>query len=167
MTTPEFCGQDACLIDGNGRIKLTPRFLTDFRQRGPEVVLHCLAEGALGVYPVGVWQQMRQAEPRPAARAGSSLVFRRQLRRFGAFSQPDSISNQGRITIPLQFRDETMLLPGTEVVLVGCEIGVEIWNTQRWKAEAEIVRQHELQRGEIEMHADLNFSPSSHLEHKP
>jgi DNA-binding transcriptional regulator/RsmH inhibitor MraZ len=153
---PEFCGQETCLLDANGRVKLSPRFLNDFRQYGNEVVLHCLPEGALGVYPRHIWQQMRQNEPRPATRAATSLVFRRQLRRFGAYSQAESISNQGRITVPNEFRELVQLIPGEPATLVGCEIGIEIWNGARWKEESRRLLEHEAQRGDMEMDADLD-----------
>ncbi len=151
----QFCGQDTCLVDANGRIKLTPRFLQDFRHSGHDVMLHCLVEGALGIYPPQIWQQMRQAEPRPAARAATSSVFRRQMRRFGAFSQVSQITNQGRITIPVQFRQQLALEPGNDAVLVGCEIGVEVWNAERWAHEADVLLEHEMKKSDLEMDADL------------
>lgn len=154
----QFCGQDTCLVDANGRIKFSSHFLEDFAHCGGDVILHCLVEGALGIYPPRVWQQMRQAEPRPAARAASSAVFRRQLRRFGAFSQASRITNQGRITVPVQFRERLALEPGTDVVVVGCEIGVEVWNAQRWAKESEVLMQHELKKADLEMDADLEVS---------
>ena len=156
----QFSGQDTCRIDANGRIKLAPRFLDDFRSTGDEVVLHCLVEGALGVYPTTTWKQMRQAEPRPAARAAGSTVFRRQLRRFGAFSQMETITNQGRITVPPHFRDVLDLQPRTEVILVGCEIGLEIWNAQAWQKESQIILQHEQKKAIAEMEADLASQPA-------
>lgn len=151
----QFCGQDKCLVDANGRIKLSPHFLVDFRLTGPDLMLHCLTEGGLAIYPASTWHQMRQAEPRPAARAAASVVFRRQLRRFGSFSQPETLSNQGRITVPPRFREVLALTPGTDSVLVGCEIGVELWNAERWMAESALVWQHETRKGDAEMDADL------------
>ncbi len=146
-----FCGQDRCLVDSNGRIKLSARFLSDFLGSGPEVVVHCLPEGALGVYPVSVWMQMRRTNPRPAETAGQSVVFRRELRRMGALTRQEAISNQGRITIPPEFRKLTNLEGGTECLLVGCEIGMEIWNTTQWEAEFQRIQASETQRAEAEM----------------
>ncbi|MCF7854315.1 MAG: hypothetical protein K9N51_05920 [Candidatus Pacebacteria bacterium] len=155
----QFAGQDKCRIDANGRIKLTPRFLDDFRNAADDVILHCLVEGALGVYPASVWKQMRQAEPRPAARAATSTLFRRQLRRFGAFTQVETITNQGRITVPTHFRDTLNLQPRTEVIMVGCEIGIEIWNAEAWRKEAQIILEHQQKKAIAEMEADLTKNP--------
>lgn len=153
-----FCGQDKCLIDANGRIKFSPRLLTDFIEHdGGEVVMHCLPEGALAVYPEGIYLQMRRSEPKPAERASSSMVFRRSLRHFGAMSRSDKISGQGRITIPAMYREYADIQPGTEVFVVGVEIGVEIWNTERWKDELSKVDSHIREKGQREMAADLLY----------
>ena len=64
-----FCGTDRCLMDANGRIKFSPRVLEDFARSGSEVVLHCLPEGAVAVYPEKVYESMRNAEPNAAERA--------------------------------------------------------------------------------------------------
>lgn len=151
----QFCGQDRCTVDANGRVKLCPRFLADFRRHGSDVVMHCLPEGALGVYPVSLWLQMRQAEPRPATRASQSIVFRRSLRRFGALTQVEQISNQGRVTVPASFRSLVGLPPGGEAVLVGTEIGVEIWSAEAWQREFQLLAEHEQLKAEAEMAADL------------
>ncbi len=151
----QFYGEETCLIDANGRLKLCPRFLELFRAVSDEIVMHCLPEGALGVYSPDVWQQMRQFEPRPAARAATSLLHRQQLRRFGALTQVDRLTNQGRLTIPAQFRDRLGLLPGSEVFTIGAEIGIEIWSADAWRKEADKVLDHELRRGEAELRADL------------
>ena len=160
----QFCGQDRCLVDANGRVKLGPRFMADFRRVGDQVMLHCLPEGALGIYPMPVWKQMRQEEPRPAARAAKSIVYRRQSRRFGAFAQPDRLTNQGRLTIPNPFRSLLELEPGTDVSVVGCEIGIEIWNHERWQREFKTLLEHELQKADAEMSADLTMAGMSEFE---
>jgi division/cell wall cluster transcriptional repressor MraZ len=154
--TVGFCGQERCLVDANGRIKLSPRFEQDFRRAGAvEVVLHCLPENALAVYPLATWEQLRAGEERTVAQAATSIVARRQLRRFGAMTQVEALTNQGRVTIPPGFRSLLQLEPGTEAMIVGCETGVEIWNAEHWRAELAMLRNHEAQRAEAEMRADV------------
>ena len=153
---PKFCGQERCLVDANGRVKLCPRFEREFRGEGTaEVVLHCLPEGGLGVYPPAVWEQIRSAEGSAIVKSATSVVARRQLRRFGAMTQVEELSNQARITIPPGFRDGLALCPGQEVVLVGCECGIEIWNLTRWQDEQKKLLEHELLRADAEMRADV------------
>jgi MraZ protein len=151
-----FCGQEICRIDQNGRVKMPPRLLDPFKKVGLDVVVHCLIEGALAIYPENTWMQMRGGEPRPAQKTADSVVFRRQSRLFGAFSQPQTVTGQGRITIPPLFREQLELLPGTEAIVVGAEIGIEIWNKQRWLAELEKIQEHELQRADLEMKRSLD-----------
>lgn len=138
-----FCGQERCLVDANGRIKLGPRFLSDLRRTGGDIVLYCLPEGALGVYPASTWLQMRQREARPAVKAATSAEFRRQLRRFGAMSQAETLSNQGRFTVPPHFRSMLSLEPGQDVIMVGCEIGVEVWSAECWTEELKRLREQQ------------------------
>ena len=153
-----FCGQDKCSIDANGRLKLSPRFLSDFEAEcSGEIVLHCLPEGAIAVYPEAAFMQMRRAEARPAERAANSLVFRRSLRRFGAMSQPQGISKQGRLTLPPAYRDYADLQSGSDTVVVGTEVGVEIWNAQRWAEELKIINGHLTEKGDMEMAEDLMY----------
>ena len=148
-----FRGQDACRVDSNGRVKLSPRLLDALGKERQEMVLYCLPEGA--VYPLATWKRMRQDEPRVNAKAMQSIVVRRRLRRFGALSQVETVSNQGRITVPPRFRRRVDLEPGTEAVLVGCETGFEVWNAEKWEKESELLFAHELEKAETEMRADV------------
>jgi len=160
--TTTFSGQEKCLVDKSGRVKLPTRFTEAFKASDHTVVAHCLSEGALALYPLSVWQQMRQAEPRPAPKAAESIVFRRQLRRFGALSQQQQITNQGRVTIPPAFREMTKLDPGTEAYLVGAEIGLEVWNAERWEQELKTLQEHEQEKAQAEMAADVMKERQDH-----
>ncbi len=152
----KFCGQERCIIDGNGRIKLGANILRDFQENSDQsVILHCLVEGALAVYPPSVWMQMRGDDQTKEIKAANSVVFRRSLRRFGAFSLSAMISNQGRITIPNSYREHADLVLNSEIMVVGCEIGLEIWNCDRWYNEMKLIHQHVLDKNKNEMDADL------------
>ena len=83
------------------------------------------------------------------------MVFRRSLRRFGAWSQSQRISAQGRITLPPEYREHAGLVPGGDVMVVGNEIGVEIWSRERWLEEQKMILEHERVKGEREMESDL------------
>ena len=150
-----FCGIDKCSVDANGRIKLSPRVIEDFSSRGGDVVLHCLPEGAIAVYPESVYLEMRKRENNPAERAGDSIVFRRTLRRFGAWSQSGKISAQGRITLPQMVKEHAGIENGTDAVVVGIEIGVELWSLERWEAEQRKIMEHSMKKDELEMMRDL------------
>ncbi len=157
----EFCGQEQCVLDGNGRIKLSTALLRNFkRYTDGEVVLHCLPEGAIAVYPPHIWKAMRGQESDREAQAANSVVYRRLIRRFGAMSQGAAISNQGRVTIPPSYREYADLVPNSPISVVGCEIGVEIWNPSRWGKESELIHQHVFSKGENEMSIDVSREDS-------
>ena len=150
-----FCGIDKCSVDANGRIKLSPRVIEDFSARGKDVVLHCLPEGTIAVYPEDVYLEMRKHENNPAERAADSIVFRRTLRRFGAWTQSETISAQGRITLPQMFREHAKLANGCDAVVVGIEIGVEICIRVRWVEDQRKIMEHAMKKDELEMMQDL------------
>ncbi len=151
-----FSGQEKCSLDANGRFKLSPHFISDFNERGEgNVVLHCLPEGAIAIYPEDIYLEMRKSESRPAEKAAASMMFRRKLRYFGAMSQSQKISQQGRITIPEMFRDFAGLTPSSELVMVGAEIGIEIWNAEKWREEICKIHKHSQELGDAEMADEL------------
>lgn len=150
-----FCGFDRCSVDANGRIKLSPRVLADFAKYAGAPVLHCLPEGAVGVYPESVFLEMRGNEGHTAKKAGESFVARRTMRRFGALSQSEEISPQGRLTLPTMFREYAGLSGKTDVVVVGVEIGIEIWSAERWQEEQKRIAAHMAEKDRLEMQADL------------
>lgn len=151
----EFCGLEKCLLDASGRIKFGSRILADFQKfDATEVVLHCLPEGALAIYPVQNWQVMKAEEEAKQA-AVQSVLRRRQMRMMGAMTRKEKLSNQGRVTLPQMFREMCSLLSGEDVVVVGCEMGVELWNVEKWNAELALMQGHALEKGQNEMSADL------------
>ncbi len=151
-----FCGQDRCKLDKSGRIKFSPRILSDFKDAcSGNIVLHCLPEGAVAVYPEDTYLQMRRQESRIAEQAANSALFRRNMRRFGAFSQSEIISSQGRVTIPVAYRDHAQLITNNEVVIIGVEIGVEIWHPQRWLEEINKIDDYNSLKSEQEIALDL------------
>lgn len=151
-----FCGQERIHIDANGRCKLPVRLVEDFLADGTgDVVFCCLPEGALAVYPEKIYLQMRSRATDDIRQAGLSMLKRRELRRFGAWSVPARITPQGRLTVPSEFRQPTLLEPGSEAIIVGVEIGAELWNLQRWQEELNVINDHEMNRGDLELARDL------------
>jgi len=140
----EFSGQYNITFDKSGRFKLPPRILADYLAKGnSEVIIYCLPEGCLGIYPLDVWQDMRADE---RVLDCGSMLKRREMRRFGALSMSVLISKQGRLTIPTNFRD-ICNLTDMQQLLVGSEVGMEIWNPVQWEQELAIVNQYSVDKG--------------------
>jgi MraZ protein len=151
----EFSGQDRCQIDANGRIRLTPRFAAEFERLGAGVMLHLHPEGALGVYPQAVWETMAQQDDQAVRQSLTDVRLRRTSRTVWPWTEPERVSNQGRITIPHAFRAILGLEPGAEAAVVGCGYRLEIWNSKRWEDEMRLVLEHERRRTEVQMAAEL------------
>jgi DNA-binding transcriptional regulator/RsmH inhibitor MraZ len=81
-----------------------------------------LDEGALALYGVATFKEMRYRELQQQDRIANSLLMRRNLRRFGAMSCSETISRQGRITLPESYRKRCALENSSSVVVVGIEI---------------------------------------------
>ena len=75
---------------------------------------------------------------------------------LNAMSAPVSISPQGRITLPGDFRKRAGIDQTPDVVVVGVEVGVEIWSLQRWNEEQARIDEHMELRDELEMKKDLD-----------
>ena len=152
-----FCGLDYCMMDGNGRIRLNTRFIDAFlAQDGGAFAMHCLPEGALALYPESTFQSIFRPATADLSAVGESFLARRMLRRIGGRTREDVLTRQGRVTIPPAFRDFAALVPGSEICVVGVEIGVELWNIERYEAEQKQIIEHELEKGRLEMASDLS-----------
>ena len=132
----EFCGEERCRIDANGRIRLTQRWVDDFLHKcNGEVVMYVLPEGAVALYPEETYREMRAREISDTDNVGASFAARRSLRRYGSLTMSAVLTRQGRVTLPERFRKLTGLQPGVEACVVGVEIGVEIWTSEKFDAE--------------------------------
>ena len=150
-----FHGQDICRLDANGRLKLGNSFLEDFRSSADFVIIHCLPEGTLAVYPPEEWEKERRRQVGRLAETAGPMRRRRLARRIGAWTRQEKITNQGRITIPATFRDKVKIAPGEEVFVVGSEAGVEVWNRQAWEREDALLDEQEMRAANAEFEAEI------------
>lgn len=152
-----FCGTDYSSIDSNGRVRLSPKVLEDFKAQGKDVVLLCLPEGAVAVYPEETYQKIRAERAVTDGRAAGTFLGRQMLRRSGAWSQSQQISAQGRITLPQAFREFAGFGSGSQkIAIVGVEIGIELWTVSRWEEEQKRMMEHSIQKRDQELRADLH-----------
>ena len=152
----QFCGLEKSQLDGSGRLKLGARLQQSFASYGSStVVLYCLPEGAVGIYPISEWEKIRPELEEIRQQFTGSILARRRMRMIGAMTSREKLSNQGRVTLPQMFREICGLGAGDEVVLVGSEFGIEVWSQAAWQKEMDLLRQHSLEKGEMEMTADL------------
>ena len=58
------------------------------------------------------------------------------------------------------FKEHAGIANGTDAVVVGIEIGVEIWSMERWEEEQRRIMEHSMKKDELEMMRDLDNSPA-------
>jgi division/cell wall cluster transcriptional repressor MraZ len=154
----QFCGLEKTQLDASGRLKFGAKLLQSFANYGSSsVVLYCLPEGAIGIYPQAEWEKIRPDLRSIQQQFTGSILARRQMRMMGAMTSQESLSNQGRITLPQMFRELCGIENGSEVMVVGSEFGVEIWSQSKWQQELALMQNHSLEKGQMEMNADLEM----------
>ncbi|MCM8535665.1 MAG: hypothetical protein NE334_07000 [Lentisphaeraceae bacterium] len=154
----QFCGLEKTQLDANGRLKLGSRLQQSFGGYGSSaVVLYCLPEGGIGIYPMAEWEKIKPDLKAIQQQFTGSVLARRRMRMMGAMTSKENLSNQGRITLPQMFREMCGIEAGKEVVLVGSEFGIEVWSSEKWQQEMSFMQNHSLEKGELEMNADLQL----------
>ena len=131
-----FYGQERCKLEANSRLKLPSQYLEVFQEHGGErVVLHCWPERCLGILPEGTWEVYCQ---QLSGQGGTGLMTpeqRSRSRLIFSYTNPDTITAQGRITIPEMFREFLGFEPGSKVVVVSTGDSLEVWSESRWAEE--------------------------------
>ena len=154
----QFCGLEKSQLDANGRLKLGARLQSSFASYGSQtVVLYCLPEGGIGIYPLAEWEKIKPELKAIQQQFTGSILARRRMRMMGAMTSKENLSNQGRITLPQMFRQMCGIDASSEVMIVGSEFGVEVWSAEAWQKEMMLMQSHSLEKGEIEMNADLEM----------
>ncbi|MBN1486861.1 MAG: division/cell wall cluster transcriptional repressor MraZ [Anaerolineae bacterium] len=124
-----FLGQYTYTIDSKGRLTIPSRFREEL---AGELVLTRGLDRCLVAYPIDVWNEIAQkvnALPITDPRG-------RALRRiFFADAVDASPDRQGRILVPERLREYAGLDSSNDVVIVGLDRFMELWEAQKWAAE--------------------------------
>ena len=122
-----FFGEFEYRVDEKGRVLIPPRFRGELREG---VVLTPGVERCINAYPISGWKKL-------AAALTSGSVSRSKLRKLNraifatAFSL--GLDGQGRIALPDPLREYAQI--EDEVVIVGVNTYLELWNTEQWEVE--------------------------------
>lgn len=86
-------------------------------------------DGCLFIFPLETWQNIAtQLDQWPTTRAEARFVSRLLFS-----GNETTLDKQGRISISPPLREHADIELGGEVVVVGVNNRVELWNTARWK----------------------------------
>ena len=122
-----FYGEFEYKVDLKGRVPLPPRFRRELREG---VVLTQGIEGCITAYPLAEWKKL-------AATLTSGSITRSKLRKLNraifatAFSA--TFDGQGRVALPVSLREYAGI--EDEVVIIGVNNCLELWNREQWEAE--------------------------------
>jgi MraZ protein len=122
-----FFGEFEYRIDDKGRVPIPPKFRGALREG---VILAPGVEKCITLYPLTEWKKLAET-------LTSSLVTLGKLRRLkrAIFATAFSIGidGQGRIALPVSLRQYAEIVD--EVVIVGANNYLEIWNKLHWGEE--------------------------------
>ena len=122
-----FLGEFEYKVDEKGRVPTPPKFRGELNEG---VVLTPGVEKCIVVYPISEWEKM-------AATLTTGSVTPSKLRRLNraifatAFNL--NIDKQGRIALPVPLREYAGIKD--DVVIVGANTYLELWNREQWQSE--------------------------------
>jgi DNA-binding transcriptional regulator/RsmH inhibitor MraZ len=132
-----FQGSTLSKLDESGRLKLPPNVVADFKSVDPtgNVSLKYLPEGAIFIKPAN------QVSPEPSLDSDDDNDYeendemRIRLRQRYLLNSSDTISPQGRLTLPLRLLKRIGVDTGEEIALVGVGKGYEVWKPEALEEE--------------------------------
>ncbi len=122
-----FNGEYEHTLDEKGRVFLPARHREAL---APAVMVGRGSDGQVNVYPKPLWESMTE-RVRQAIQAGEDSVAIHQTSRLLFTAGECEIDRQGRIVIPPLLRRYANL--DTEVVILGNNDRLEVWNRERWQ----------------------------------
>ncbi|GIW71102.1 MAG: transcriptional regulator MraZ [Planctomycetota bacterium] len=136
-----FFGQYPAMLDAKNRVVIPARLRSAVEERDRDrFILTVMPDGCLVLYTPSVWDHIAQ-EIEERARTGLGWKEARNLEReLFANAQELVPDRQGRILLPEPLKQRAGI--EREVVFVGVRNRIELWDAQRWAAEAEIRARH-------------------------
>jgi MraZ protein len=140
-------GQFTYTLDDKGRLTIPSRFRDELPVN---IVVTRGLDRCLTVYPIDVWKEISQKV--------TSLPYTdprgRTLRRvFFADAVAVELDKQGRVLIPDRLREHAGLDLSSEVLVVGLDRFIELWDPARWESQNET----ETANGDPALWADLGI----------
>lgn len=123
-----FFGEFEYKIDEKGRMPVPPRFRRELKDG---VVLMPCTEKCIKAYTLSEWKKLA------TTLTGNSLTPNNKMRRLNravfATTFSVNIDGQGRVALPIPLREYAEIMD--EVVIIGANTYLEIWNKMLWEEE--------------------------------
>lgn len=120
-----FIGEYQHSLDGKGRLIIPSKF-RDYL--GLEFVMTKGLDNCLFVYPKSEWNVLENKLKTLPLTNKDARAF---IRFFFAGATECTLDKQGRVLIPSNLREHSML--GKEAVIIGVATRMEIWSKEEWK----------------------------------
>jgi MraZ protein len=126
-----FLGQFSYTLDSKGRLTIPSRFRDELPA---EIVVTRGLDRCLVVYPIDVWEEISQKVTSLPITDPRGRALRRV---FFADAVNAELDKQGRILIPDRLREYAGFDLSSEVVIVGLDRFMELWQPERWETQNE------------------------------
>ena len=126
-------------LDDRYRLSIPAELADPLRDAGSDLVLAKQRPGCLSLWNAARWQSQIDAgvalvkEKMRAGRLAGRINEVQQLGRLlSTRHTPMQLGGRGRLVVPEGFREFLGVETGTDVIVIGAAVCVEIWNPQRW-----------------------------------
>ena len=132
-----FFGEFEYKLDEKGRVPIPPRFRGEFKDG---IVLTPGVEKCIVAYSLPEWKKLAETI---TTGSFTPSKLRRLNRAVFATAFYDAIDGQGRIAVPYALRQYADI--DAELVIIGANNYMELWNRDQWNAEKAISQEQEWQ----------------------
>ena len=125
-----FFGEFEYKIDEKGRVPIPPRFRSELKEG---IILAPGIEKCINAYPLAEWKKLATT-----LTSGSLSLskLRRLSRAIFATAFNSHLDGQGRVALPPPLREYAGIV--NEVIIVGVNNYLELWNKAHWEEEKAI-----------------------------
>lgn len=134
-------GEFSRTLDDRYRISLPPELLGPLSSSGAKMVLAKERAGCLSLWPAAIWKPRIDAAidvVRTKLQAGLLNQRVGHVQDLGRLlstrHKPVALAERGRLVIPEGFREFLAVEPGTDLLVVGAAVCVELWQPAAWTA---------------------------------
>ena len=134
-------GEFVRTLDERFRLALPPELVEPLVASGPGLLLAKERAGCLSLWPAAIWKPRLDAAVdvlRSKLEAGLLGQRTTQVQDLGRLlstrQQVVTLAGRGRLVVPDGFRAFLAVEPGTDLIVVGAAVCVELWQPAAWSA---------------------------------
>ncbi len=139
MSYPFILGEFSRTLDDRFRLSIPAEVAEPLLAAGPQCILAKQQPGCLSLWPATQWQQKLDAgvaliEGKLAAGKLQDQLDNVQTlgRLLSTRHRPVQLAGRGRLSIPEGFREFLQVEPGSDAMVIGAGLCVEIWKPAAW-----------------------------------